>query len=242
VIGAVVARLRPFFEPLLKLRLAPPHLPEGSDEGRALRPAAQFLTYRYLGVLLTAAVESLPVVILGGLALWKLRLLGLVVAVPLVLLFLGAVGIALVATRLDWELRHYVIGSRSLRLRAGAWVQREITLSYANVQNVELMQGPIERLFGFKSLRISTAGGSRPQKDKLHLGGSHDAVLLGITNAEEIRELIMSALRRRRDAGLGDADDAGAATVAESRAELLAGVLAAARELRAAAEARRAAG
>jgi len=242
VIAAVVAWLRPIVGPLLKLNLAPPHLPEGSGEVQVLRPAAQFLTYRYLQVLLTAGIESVPVAIACGMALWKFRALGLAIALPLVLLLLATVGIALVAMRLDWELRHYVIGGRSLRVRAGAWVQREITLSYANVQNVEVVQGPVERLFGFKALRISTAGGSRPRKDQLHLGGSHDAVLLGITNAEEIRELIMSSLRRRRDAGLGDADDAGAAAGAESRADLLAGVLAAARELRTAAEARRAAG
>ncbi|HEY3354739.1 MAG TPA: PH domain-containing protein [Polyangia bacterium] len=247
MIGALVAAVRPVFAPLLKLDLAPPHLPEGPAV-RTLRPAAAYLAYRYLAVAAVGLIESLPVVILGGLAVARLGAVGLLIAVPLLALYLFVMGVVLVATRLDWELRHYVLGRRSLRVRAGAWVQREITLSYANVQNVEVVQGPLERAFGFKSLRVSTAGG-QSAKDKLHGGGSHDALLVGLEDADEVRELILGVLRGRRDAGLGDADDAAApadaapapagAAPARDRAAALGEVLAAARALRAAAEAHR---
>ncbi|MBI5478003.1 MAG: PH domain-containing protein [Deltaproteobacteria bacterium] len=224
--------LRPVFEPLLKLRLAPPHLPEGATEVRHLKPADGYLSYRYVGVLLAAIVKAWVLGLLAVVAVAKLGLPGLLVAVPLALLLVFLVGLTAVATRLDWELRDYLIGDRSLRVRQGALVQREVTLSFANVQNVEVTQGPLERLFGFKSLKVTTAGGSRSPHKK-ELWNSHEAVLAGLTNAEEIRDLVMESLRRRRDAGLGDADDAAPAALAPG---LLVEVLQAARELRVAAE------
>jgi membrane protein YdbS with pleckstrin-like domain len=239
MIAAIVRALRPVFEPLLKLRLEPPHLPEGATEVRHLKPSAGYLTYRYVGVLLMALGKAWVLGVLGVVAIAKLGLLGLAVAVPLALLLLFLVGLTAVATRLDWELRDYLIGDRSLRVRQGALVQREVTLSFANVQNVEVTQGPVERLFGFKSLKVTTAGGSHNPYKK-ELWNSHEAILAGLTNAEEIRAIVMEALRRRRDAGLGDADDprAAAAPATALAPGLLLEVLDAARELRAAAEAR----
>jgi membrane protein YdbS with pleckstrin-like domain len=239
MIAALVRALRPLLEPLLKLRMAPPHLPEGAAEVRHLKPAAGYLAYRYVGVGLAAVVKTWILGVLGVVAVVKLGALGLLVAVPLALLLLFLVGLTAVATRLDWELRDYLIGDRSLRVRQGALVQREVTLSFANVQNVEVTQGPLERLFGFQSLKVTTAGGGHSASKK-ELFNSHEAILAGLTNAEEIREIVMDALRRRKDAGLGDADDARAAG-APARAALapapLLEVLQAARELRAAAEA-----
>jgi membrane protein YdbS with pleckstrin-like domain len=239
VIGRIVQAIRPVFEPVLKLRLQPPHLPEGATEVRHLKPAPAYLAYRYLHALLGGLVQAWALGVPAVVAVWKLGAVGLLVAVPLGLLVTFLVGLALVATRLDWELRDYLIGDRSLRVREGAIVQREVTLSFANVQNVEVTQGPLERLFGFTSLKVTTAGGSSsPHKKELF--NSHEAVLAGLTNAAEIRELIMEALRRRRDAGLGDADDvapiAAAGRPAPLDVGLLTEVLAAARELRAAAE------
>jgi membrane protein YdbS with pleckstrin-like domain len=239
VIAATVRALRPLFEPLLKLRMESPHLPEGATEVRHLKPALSYLRYRYVGVLLAALVKTWVLGVFAVLAIAKLGLLGLLVAVPLALLLLFLVGLTAVATRLDWELRDYLIGDRSLRVRQGALLQREVTLSFANVQNVEVTQGPLERLFGFKSLKVTTAGGSHNPYKK-EMWNSHEAILAGLTNAEAIREIVMEALRRRGDAGLGDTDDARHA-VAPAPAALapgrLAEVLEAARELRAAAEA-----
>jgi uncharacterized membrane protein YdbT with pleckstrin-like domain len=142
---------------------------------------------------------------------------------------------ALVEARLDWELRDYLVGDRSLRVREGALVQREITLSFVNVQNVELAQGPLERLFGFKSLRVSTAGGSGGGSDKDKAGDdAHQAVLVGLANADELRTLIIDTLRRERGGGLGDPEEA-TRRADVSRIARLEEVLGAARELRAAA-------
>ena len=50
---------------------------------------------------------------------------------------------------------------RALRARHGLWTIREVTITYENVQNVEVAQGPLMRLFGIWKLDIMTAGGAR---------------------------------------------------------------------------------
>jgi membrane protein YdbS with pleckstrin-like domain len=206
MISAIVGSLRPLIEPLLKLRFEPPTLPEGSETLRRLKPSQRYLTYAYAGALLSYATPFLMVPMLltagfaaGGRPAVPLLIIGfLILVVSLVML-----GMTLVALRLDWELRDYLIGSRSLRLRQGAFVQRELTLSYANVQNVEVIQGPIERLFGFKSLVVTTAGGRRSKPGERG-AQNHEARLVGLEDAEAVRDLILGALKQHRDAGLGD--------------------------------------
>ncbi len=234
MISGLTKVLLPVIGPLLRLRTDPPHLPEGSSAVRTLKPSARYLSYRYLGVL-ALAVPALAGALGGAAALlvelgrWGVPLVLLVAGVPL---FITAV--ALVATRMDWELRHYLIGDRSLRVRQGAFVQQEVTLSFANVQNVEVTQGPLERLFGFKNVRVTTAGGAAITKEAQHT--FHGANLVGLANAEAIRDLMLSTLRKQRDSGLGDPDDA--KTAPPSEEALLSEVLDAARELRTAAERR----
>lgn len=197
---ALVRLLRPLFLPLLKLELAAPHLPEGSSLVRALKPTEQWLAYRYLAVLfgllnqfIGAAVAVVAIVLSGE--RWGLALALFIGASQLVV-----IGFALVSTRVDYELRHYLVGDRSLRVAQGAWKREEVTLSYANIQNLEVTQGPLERVFGFKSLSISTAGADNPAS----AGPGHVVSLVGLENAEALKELMLSMLARHRDSGLGD--------------------------------------
>lgn len=204
MISAFVRRVQPLFLPLLKLKLTPPHLPEGVTLVRHLRPAEAWLGLKYAGALIGTLLQLfvLAAAFAGALVAQKTEAiiaLGLVIA-----LLLFVIAFTLVTTRIDFELRHYLIGDRSLRVSQGALVRREVTLSYANVQNIEVLQGPLERLFGIKSVTVSTAGGSAVpgQHD------SHQAVIAGITDADAVRELILGMVKQQRDAGLGEAQHA----------------------------------
>lgn len=109
--------------------------------------------------------------------------------------------------RLDFEMRWYVVTDRSLRIRTGVWSVQESTMSFANLQQVEVTQGPLQRLLGLADVKVQSAGGSdnphgKPQDD-LHTGHFH-----GVENAPEIRDLIQDRLRRFRESGLGDPDEA----------------------------------
>ena len=193
--------LKPIFLPLLKVTFTPPHLPEGSSLVRSLKPSQKWLGYRYLQTMfgflnpfIGYGVAMVPLII-------KYRTVGAAIAVALFVLQCTVIGFALVVTRVDFELRHYLVGDRSLRVAQGAWKREEVTLSYANVQNIEVNQGPLERLFGFKSLTISTAGADTTPGQQ----NSHLVQLVGLENADELRALILGMLGHHKDAGLGEA-------------------------------------
>ena len=115
--------------------------------------------------------------------------------------------------RLEYENRCYLATDRSLRLREGLWNVREMTLTYSNVQNVTIEQGPLQRLLGIADLVVQTAGGGGssgrgPRERHGKKRSLHEGRLQDVENPERIRELIQSHLRRLRDGGLGDAEDA----------------------------------
>ncbi|MBP6864174.1 MAG: PH domain-containing protein [Candidatus Didemnitutus sp.] len=131
--------------------------------------------------------------------------------------FLAQLPFTLAAVRLDWELRWYIVTDRSLRIRAGLWSLQESTMSFANLQQVEVMQGPLQRLLGIADVRVQSAGGGGGEvKGHEHHDSLHTGVFHGVDNASEIRDLILDRLRHFRAAGLGDPDDHHAAPATES--------------------------
>ena len=196
----ILRLLKPIFLPLLKIEFTPPHLPEGSSLVRALKPSDRWLGYRYLQTLFGFLNQFIGVGVVSVPLILKYRGLGVALALVILALQLVIIGFALVVTRVDFELRHYLVGDRSLRVARGAWKREEVTLSYANVQNLEVTQGPLERLFGFQSLSISTAGAdAQPGQDT-----SHVVTLVGLENADELRALILGMLSKQKDTGLGE--------------------------------------
>ena len=123
--------------------------------------------------------------------------------------FLVQLPVSLFLVLLDWEMRWYIVTDRSLRIREGVWRVNEMTMTFANVQEVSIRQGPIERLFGISDLRVRTAGGggrvgpNQPQNEEK---SGHIGYFRGVDNAPAIRDLILERLKQLRDAGLGDPD------------------------------------
>jgi membrane protein YdbS with pleckstrin-like domain len=109
--------------------------------------------------------------------------------------------------RLEWELRWYIMTDRSLRIREGVLLVREMTLTFANVQNVSVQQGPVQRLFGVADVHVQTAGGGASEPGS-HEPSMHTGVLRGVADAHALRESVLDRVRRTADAGLGDPDDA----------------------------------
>jgi membrane protein YdbS with pleckstrin-like domain len=134
--------------------------------------------------------------------IWALKIvtfLGYLIQIPL----------TYAARRLDYEMRWYMVTDRSLRLRHGVWKVAESTMSFANVQQVEVSQGPLQRLLGLANVKVKSAGGgSSPGKHEKAEEDMHLGVFHSVTHAEEIRDLILERLRRFRESGLGDPDEA----------------------------------
>lgn len=124
----------------------------------------------------------------------------------------------------------------------GLWRLQESTMSFANLQQVEVKQGPLQQLLGLADVHVQSAGGGGDHQrgqpgDSLHTGIFHT-----VNNAKEIRDPILERLRQFRQASLGDPDDHGhhAATPGAVPAESTGGeAVVAARELLAEARALR---
>ncbi|MDQ3120191.1 MAG: PH domain-containing protein [Verrucomicrobiota bacterium] len=115
--------------------------------------------------------------------------------------------IALALLRLDFEKRWYLVTDRSLRVREGVLKIREMTITFANIQNISISQGPIQRLLGIADLRVDTAGGGAQTNEKEGKENLHGVRFRGVNNADEIRELINLRLRELKDSGLGDHEE-----------------------------------
>lgn len=132
-----------------------------------------------------------------------------------IVLFLAQIPITYAMVRLDFELRWYIVTDRSLRIRSGLTTVQESTMSFANVQQVVVNQGPLQRYLGLADVRVQSAGGGGDQHESKAGDSLHTGVFHGVDNAHEIRDLVLARLRQFRESGLGDPDEpAGAATAA----------------------------
>lgn len=132
-----------------------------------------------------------------------------VVVTALAAAFLVEMILSFFVLRLDFEMRWYIVTSRSLRIREGILSVREMTITFANIQNMTVQRGPVQRLLGLADLAVSTAGGggSDPHGGKGVGQSAHVGLFRGVDNVEEIRRVVERGVRAQRGAGLGDPDD-----------------------------------
>jgi membrane protein YdbS with pleckstrin-like domain len=220
-------RFRDWCSEVLRIPSDPEPPPGDEASTRLFRAAPNFYKYLiFLWALRTIAVvaiilptEIIPLV--SGLE-WERRLRGFVFFnLPLPSLIFGIAMVqrifALALVRLDFEKRWYLVTDRSLRVREGILKVREMTITFANIQNISVSQGPIQRLLGIADLRVDTAGGGPSRSEKEEGGESlHTVRFRGVNNADEIRELITARLRELKDSGLGDRDEMPAAELPSS--------------------------
>jgi hypothetical protein len=126
-------------------------------------------------------------------------------------LWLVQMPLTLALARLDYEMRWYIVTDRAARLRDGILKVNEMTLTLANVQDIRINQGPLQRLLGLADVELRTAGGSETSPNP-HTGQGmgpnlHLARFRGVDNAPEIRDLVRERMKHARGAGLGDPDD-----------------------------------
>lgn len=186
----------------------PPRLPvaEG-DSMESFRPADGFLRYLkfkfWIGLTLIDGLVTLVWVIVAVAS----PLAGAITALPALAIAVLPDIVAYIAIHLRYDTTWYVMTGRSLRIRRGIWIIHETTITFENVQNVEVRQGPLQRFFGIADVVVQTAGGGGKQpsgQQGAEAMTSHHGLIEGISHAPEIRDLILARLRQSRTAGLGD--------------------------------------
>jgi len=230
---------------LLSLLKVPPepHDPMGDVKSlRVFRAAPGYLSYitvawglSQLAVLTVGLLILVPI----SIAIQSAPRLAAILLIALVALVIVVVLCELLISyfsfRLNYEMRWYKVTDRSLRIRAGVWNVHEMTMTFANIQNISVTQGPLERLFGISDVRVETAGGGSGGAHG-HGGGPgsnlHVAVFRGVDIPDEIRDLMLDRLRHLKTTGLGDPDDVQTPGKAADMAGLFAALRDEARALR----------
>ncbi len=128
-----------------------------------------------------------------------------------IVLFVLQIPFTYMMINLDFRYRWYMVTDTSLRIREGLLSVREQTMTFANIQNLSIRQGPLQRFFGIEDLRVRTAGGGQSQGKGNHeareSADMHLAFFRGVDNAPKIRDLIMNRMRTLSGSGLGDPDE-----------------------------------
>jgi membrane protein YdbS with pleckstrin-like domain len=234
-------------EPLLSLLRAPAQPPDpplgtpGSVE--IFRASPRYLTLqllRHFGSLGTALAFELVAWTLmpapAEVPMWRGGAVFAVAAGMVVTLTLAAMLSRYFLIRLDYDMRYYILTDRSLRIRRGALTIEESTYTFANVQNLTLQQGPLERWLGITHLQLDTAGGGVQKgggegTENLHHHGRLEGI--DLQTAAELRDRILRLVRSYRDAGLGDEPAVLAASApTERRAAVLRTIIEELRQIR----------
>lgn len=193
----------------------PPALPDHVGEVEAFQPANGFLRYLKLQFWFFLVVVDLAILVVWLVIAIKWPLVGAILAVPALVIAVFPDIVAYLAIHLRYDTTWYVMSDRSLRIRRGIWIIHETTITYENVQNVSISQGPLQRWFGIADVLIETAGGGGGESRKhQHLSAatlSHKGLIEGVADAARIRDRLLARLRQSRTSGLGDEHDSAAA-------------------------------
>jgi putative membrane protein len=119
---------------------------------------------------------------------------------------LGAIGLivfTIVGVALYWTRFEYRVGANDIRIDSGIISRTHRSIPFDRIQDVDITQGPLQRLLGLARVTFETGGGSAGS-------GAEEGVLQAITleRAEAIRTLIRS--RRAHEVTATDAEAAAA--------------------------------
>ena len=180
----------------------PPTLPSLQGETvEYMRPSLAFLNYRKFFFWIGLFAIDLVLVVLWGVFTTGWPLGGLLTAPLWLFVIIVPDIVAYIAIHLRYDTTWYILTDRSMRIRRGIWSIYETTITFENIQNVHIAQGPLQRHFGFANLMVMTAGGGGMGQEGQAMG-SHIGLMEGLDNAAELRERILA--RSQFNTGLGD--------------------------------------
>ena len=83
----------------------------------------------------------------------------------------------------------YVIDNDSVKMKKGVFWRKRVTVPYTKITNVDITQGPVQRMFNIGTIQSQTAGAGGPGSGQAELN------LVGVRDLEGLKDLIMERVR-----------------------------------------------
>ena len=157
--------------------------------GEPFRPAPQYRLYLYTYLVVTLTLFILPWLV--PVILFSPAVVAAVTVVPI---------LAIIIFVVYWvPLYHksitYQLTVTETTWQRGVWFRQTGIVPYNRITNVDIVQGPLMRIFSFSALRVQTAGYSGQARAEI--------VLTGIEDPKDLQEMIMSFVRRTGPVAVG---------------------------------------
>lgn len=83
----------------------------------------------------------------------------------------------------------YIIDSDAVKMKKGVFWRKRITVPYPKITNVDVTQGPVQRMLNIGTIHVQTAGAGSTQ------GAQAELTLLGVMDLEGLKDTIMERVR-----------------------------------------------
>ncbi len=83
----------------------------------------------------------------------------------------------------------YVIDSDSVKMKKGVFWKKRVTVPFTKITNLDVTQGPVQRVFDIGTIHVQTAGAGGAQ------GAQAELKLLGVRDLDEVKDTIMERVR-----------------------------------------------
>ena len=148
---------------------------------------------KYTGYLLLATL-ALIVVIWAACCAWMFVDSIFTILIVIGLAVLGVcVVFACIWAPLYYKSVVYHLNDTEMTWKRGVFFRKTGIVPYNRITNVDIVQGPVMRLFGISHLKIETAGGGASKS-------SAEIQLEGISDPEPLRQMIMDFVRGQKPA------------------------------------------
>lgn len=131
--------------------------------------------------------------------------------------------LALLPLYFRYHTLHYTFDEEGISMRWGILFRREISLTYARIQDIHLTSNVVERWLGLAKIQIQTASGS----------SSAEMVIEGLKDFEAIRDFLYTRMRGVKEGKPARSLVGGAAVSSEGLDAVVAALRETAAELRA---------
>ena len=83
----------------------------------------------------------------------------------------------------------YIVDSDAVKMKKGVFWRKRVTVPYSKITNVDVTQGPVQRMLNIGTIHVQTAGAGSTQAAQAEL------TLLGVMDLDGLKDTIMERVR-----------------------------------------------